>query len=167
MQLSLLQTSSPSTPPCGRSRSAAGRTTGPERHPRHVTRSSSRPRRRRGCTRTTPSSSRTAPRGACTSRSSATPPPATAGVCWWTRDGPYLGPPPGGRDLTYGTFTFILGIYCRVLCGNRTRRLWPEQVSGQGPKGGGQREERLSCSRTVMIIIMIIIMIIMNNHADL
>ncbi|KAG7230101.1 hypothetical protein INR49_009821 [Caranx melampygus] len=39
--------------------------------------------------------SQTVPKEDSTSQSNATPPPATAGVCWWTLDGPYLEPPPG------------------------------------------------------------------------
>lgn len=42
-----------------------------------------------------PFSSRTVGPEAFTNRSSATSPQATAGVCWWTRDGPFLEPPPG------------------------------------------------------------------------
>ncbi len=86
-----------------------------------MTRSSSLPRKRQGNTRTMLCSYQTVPKEDCTSRSNATPPLATAGVCWWTPDGPYLGPPRGGRDFSYrklmcfvailrgiyGTFTLI------------------------------------------------------------
>lgn len=82
-------------------------TSDPSSQPQHVTRSSSPPRKRLGSTRTMLCSYPTVPKEDSTRRSNVTPPPATAGVCWWTLDGPYLGPPPGGRDLTYGTFTLI------------------------------------------------------------
>lgn len=83
----------------------------PSLQPHHVTRSSSLPRKRRGNTRTMLYSYRTVPREDSTSQSNATPPPATAGVCWWTLDGPYLGPPPGGKEfITHKHSMNILGL---------------------------------------------------------
>lgn len=96
-------------------------TSDPFFQPHRATRSSSLPRKKRGNTRMMLYLYQTVPKEDCTSRSNATPPPATAGVCWWTPDGPYLVPPRGGRDFTYrkhmcytaiwgliyGTFTLI------------------------------------------------------------
>lgn len=86
-------------------------TSDPSVQPHHVTRSSSLPRKKRGNTRTMLFLYQTVPKEDCTSPSNATPTPATAGVCWWTPDGPYLGPPPGGRDFTYAKLTCYMAIW--------------------------------------------------------
>lgn len=92
-------------------------TSDPSLQPHHVTRNSSLPRKRRSSTRTMLYSYQTVPKEDCTSQSNATPLPATAGACWWTLDGPYLGPPPGEREFTCTKlmcYTGTLGLICGI-----------------------------------------------------
>lgn len=69
--------------------------------PRLVTRRSFLPKKRQGSTRTTLYLYQTVPKEDFTSLSNATPLLATAGVCLWILDGPYLGPLQGGQNITY------------------------------------------------------------------
>lgn len=66
-----------------------------------------------------PFSSQTAGRGGFTNRSSATSLRATAGVFWWTQDGPFLEPPPGNIFHRKSTKPIYLWSYHSIYMSTR------------------------------------------------